>query len=363
MSAAKLASTSIDAEAKKDKSYIFRAIGQSISFSGYLKVWPEKTKEQEMPELKEGDKLKLLKLSVVEHVTTPPARYSDASLVKEMEKYGVGRPSTYAPTINTIIVRNYAQRDENKRLQPTDIAFVVTDLLSAHFKNIIDYGFTAKMETDLDKVADGKQEWQPVIAEFYHDFHDNLTKKYEEINKKDIMPEEKTDEKCDKCGAAMIVKTGRYGKFLACSAFPDCRNIKKMAGSESAFEKKESDPKLAELEKKYSGEKCEKCGSEMKVKTGKYGPFLACSGYPKCKNIKNISDDGDAVTCPICQKGKIVKKFSKRGAFYACNNYPSCKNAYWGKPTGEKCPDCGGLMIDETKSGKIKCSNKDCGKE
>lgn len=363
MSAAKIASTSIDSEASAEKKYTFRAIGQQISFPGYLKVWPEKTKEQELPAVKEGEELKLIKLNVVDHATTPPARYSDASLVKEMEKYGVGRPSTYAPTISTIIARNYAERDENKRLKPSDIAFVVTDLLSSHFNKIIDYGFTAKMENDLDQIAAGEKTWQPVIADFYQDFHENLSKKYEEINKKDIMPEEKSDEKCDKCGASMIIKTGRYGKFLACSAFPDCRNIKKMNNGGTTFEKKEADPKLAELEKKHQGEKCEKCGSEMKVKTGKYGPFLACSGYPKCKNIKNISDNENAVTCPICQKGKIVKKFSKRGAFYACSNYPNCKNAYWGQPTGKKCPDCGGLMINETKSGKIKCSNKDCGKE
>jgi len=361
MSAAKLASTAIDVEAEgKEDKYIFRAVGQSIAFPGYLKVWPEKTKEQSLPALKEGNNLSLIELVIGEHSTTPPARFSDASLVKEMEKYSVGRPSTYAPTINTIIVRNYAERDENKRLKPTDIAFVVTDLLSAHFQQVIDYGFTANMENDLDKIAEGKKEWQPVISEFYGDFHANLTKKYEEINKKDIMPEEKTDEKCDKCGAAMIVKTGRYGKFLACSAFPDCRNIKKMAGSSSPYEKKASDPKLEELEKKYAGEVCSKCGSEMKVKTGKFGPFLACSAYPKCKNIKNIGEDGKEISCPICSKGKIVKKFSKRGAFYACDNYPSCKNAYWGKPTGDKCPDCGGLMIDDTKSGKVKCSNRDC---
>ena len=176
------------------------------------------------------------------------------------------------------------------------------------------------------------------------------------------MPEETSTEVCDKCGAPMLVKTGRYGKFLACSAFPDCRNIKKMAGEGGAYEKKEPDAKTLELEKKYAGEVCDKCGSAMKVRTGKYGPFLACSAYPKCKNIKNIAQPGDGkeVTCPVCGEGKIVKKFSRRGAFWACSAYPKCKNAYWGQPTGEKCPDCEALLVTD-KGGEVKCSNKGCG--
>jgi DNA topoisomerase-1 len=363
MAPAQMASTVIDVKAEtKTDAYLFRANGQTISFPGYLKIWSENTKEQELPNLKVKDILALQSLLVSEHATTPPARYSDASLVKELEKYGVGRPSTYAPTINTIIVRNYAVRDENKKLKPTDIAFVVTNLLSEHFKKIIDYGFTAKLEDDLDEIAEGQKEWQPVVAEFYGDFHANLQKKYEEINKKDIMPEEKSTEICDKCGAEMIIKTGRYGKFLACSAFPDCKNIKSMPGGGNSGAAPENDAKTLELEKKYAGEVCDKCGSAMKVKVGKYGPFLACSGYPKCKNIKNIAEEGvKEMSCPICKTGKIVKKFSKRGAFYACNAYPKCKNAYWGQPTGEVCKDCGGLMIKDLKSGNIKCSNKECG--
>lgn len=363
MTAAKLATTTVDIEAQTNsskESYLFRANGQIISFPGFLKVWPEKTKEQALPELKEKEILELKELKVNEHATVPPARYSDASLVKEMEKHGVGRPSTYAPTINTIITRNYALRDDNKRLKPSEIAFVVTDLLSAHFKKIIDYGFTAKLEDDLDEIAEGKKKWQPVISEFYSDFHDNLLKKYEEINKKDIMPEQETTEKCDKCGAAMVMKTSRFGKFLACSNYPDCKNIKNGVSSGENGEVKK-DKALEELEKKYANEVCSKCGAKMKIKTGKFGPFLACSAYPSCKNIKNVSaGDEKEVSCPICQDGHIVKKFSKRGVFYACDNYPKCKNAYWGKPTGEKCPTCEALMVEDLKTKKIKCSNRDC---
>lgn len=366
ITAAEISSTSIEfsVESSSNKdSYLFRTSGQLITFPGYLKVWPEKTKEQTLPEIKEADELKPLSLSVNEHSTKAPARYSDASLVKEMEKYGIGRPSTYAPTINTIINRNYATRNDDKRLEPSDIAFVVSDLLSTHFKRIIDYGFTAELENSLDEIAAGKKEWQPLIAEFYQEFHSNLEKKYEEINKQDIMPEIETTEKCDKCGAPMVMKTSRFGKFLACSAFPECRNIKKEAAAPGSPEEK-IDQAIKDLEKKHKDELCSKCGSEMIVKNGKFGPFLACSAYPKCKNIKNISDgDEPEVPCPICEKGNIVKKFSRRGAFYACDNYPQCKNAYWGKPTGKKCKKCGGLMIEDLKTKKVKCSNKECGQK
>jgi DNA topoisomerase-1 len=362
MSAASLEATVIDTEAtSKQENYLLRANGQTISFPGYLKVWPEKTKEQLLPALNEGEVLNLEKIISEAHSTNPPARYSDAGLVKEMEKHGVGRPSTYAPTIATIIARNYVERDENKRLKPTEIAFVVTDLLIAHFPKIVDYQFTAQMENNLDEIAEGQRKWQPVIGEFYDEFSKNLENKYQEINKSDIMPEEQSNEVCDKCGAKMLIKTGRYGKFLACSAFPECRNIKKLGGGTDAD--KPADPKILELEKKYAGEVCDKCGAAMKVRTGKYGPFLACSAYPKCKNIKNIgSGSGKEVECPICHEGKIVKKFSRRGAFYACSNYPKCKNAYQGEPNGKDCPKCGALMI-LGKDDKAKCSNKDCKKK
>jgi len=364
MAAAQVATSVIDVEARAIKTtnhYLLRANGQIIVFPGYLKIWPEKTKEQALPVVQEKEKLNLKEIITEEHFTQPPARYSDAGLVKELEKHGIGRPSTYAPIIATIIARNYVIRDENKRLKPTDIAFVVIDLLINHFPKIVDYKFTAKLEEDLDLIANGKIKWQPLISTFYEDFSQNLENKYQEINKDDIMPIEESKEICDKCGAKMIIKTGRYGKFLACSAFPECRNIKKIQ-TDANGEKIPIDPKLAALEKKHAGEVCDKCGAEMKIKTGKYGPFLACSAYPKCKNIKNITaDNNKKIPCPICQEGEIIKKFSRRGPFYACSNYPKCTNAYSGEPTGDLCKKCTGLMI-KNKTGKSKCSNKDCKK-
>lgn len=343
--------------------YQFRANGQIIKFDGYLKIYPEASQEIVLPELKVKEELELLAIKPEQHFTKPPARYSDAGLVKELEKHGIGRPSTYAPTINTIIERNYVQRDENKRLAPTDIAFVVIDLLVEHFPKIVDYEFTAKMENDLDTIAEGEVKWQPIIKEFYEPFHANLESKYESINKNDIVPEEKTTEICDKCGAPMIIKTGRYGKFLACSAFPECKNIKSLPGTDRDKNGKADSKEIDELKEKYKAEVCSKCGAPMAVKVGKFGPFLACSAYPKCKNIKSINGVGQStgITCPVCKKGEIVQKRSRRGIFYACNQYPDCKTAFWGKPTGEKCPDCDSLLIEDAKKGEVKCSNKECG--
>ena len=242
---------------------------------------------------------------------------------------------------------------------PSAIAFTVINLLKNHFKDIVDYAFTAEMENNLDSIARGKHEWQEIIKNFYEPFHKNLELKDKEINKKDIMPEEKTNEICDKCKSRMIIKSGRFGKFLACSNYPECKNVKNLDANGKVDKKK--DEQLKELENKYKNEKCEKCESDMIIKSGRFGPFLACSAYPKCKNIKNIKENNNStgVKCPNCGKGEIVQKRSKRGVFYACDQYPDCKSAFWGKPTGEKCPNCGALMI-ETKEG-AKCSSKECG--
>jgi len=371
MPAAIMDATVIDVDAvspllNKEKAgvrYQFRATGQILKFDGYLKIYPEKSQDIELPEVKLKQFLKLIALNKEQHFTKPPARFSDAGLVKALERFGIGRPSTYAPTIATIIERNYVQRDDHKKLAPTDIAFVVNDLLVEHFPKIVDYRFTAKMEDDLDNIAAGEVKWQPVIEEFYLPFHDNLADKYREIKKQDIMPEEKSNEVCDKCGAAMIVKIGRYGKYLACSAFPECKNIKSLPNADRDKDGQPDSQEIEGLKEKYKGEVCEKCGSSMAVKVGRFGPFLACSGYPKCKNIKNINgvNNSTGIICPVCGRGEIVQKRSRRGVFYACDQYPKCKTAFWAKPTGEKCPDCGSLLVDDAKKGEIKCSNKECG--
>lgn len=351
MPPAELDQVAIDVTAGRGE---FRATGQTIFFQGYLKIYPEKSQEMLLPEVKEKDIVDLKELKPEQHFTKPPARYSDATLVKELEKYGIGRPSTYAPTISTIEARNYVGRDENKRLKPTDIAGIVIDLLVAHFPNIVDLEFTAKLENDLDEIAEGEKEWKPVLSEFYGPFHTNLTAKYEEVKKDDIMPEKLSDEKCEKCGSPMVIKTGRFGSFLGCSNFPECKNIKSMDKNSP-----EMDEKMKALTEKHKDDVCEKCGSPMAIKTGRFGPFLGCSNYPKCKNIKNLNvSEGPTITCPVCKEGNIVQKRSRRGIFYACDRYPDCKTAFNSKPTGDMCPDCGQPLV-EGKEGP-RCSSKGC---
>ena len=348
MAPAELKATTIDVQSNND--YIFRATGQTISFDGFLKLYPEKSKENLLPDLKEKQKLDCLKLDPQQHFTEPPARYSDATLVKILEEYGIGRPSTYAPTIATIEKRNYVERDENKRLKPTEISYLVIDLLVKHFKKIIDYKFTADMEDDFDKIADGKKEWKKVIADFYAHFKKNLDKKYEEVDKKKLT-EEKTDEKCEKCSSDMLIKMGRFGKFLACSNYPDCKNTKNIIQDDAGNVVVEKEETI--------DEKCEKCGSDLVKKHGRFGAFFGCSNYPDCKYIKSI-EKKSGVSCPQCKKGDIVEKRTKKGRnFFACNAYPDCKFALWSKPTGKKCPACDALVVFGAKN-TVRCSDKEC---
>jgi DNA topoisomerase-1 len=284
---------------------LFRATGQTIAFPGYLMIYPEQTQEKLLPPLIANETLQLLNLQAEQHFTQPPARYSDAGLVKQLEKHGIGRPSTYAPTIATIEARNYVVRDEHKRLEPTAIAKVVNDLLVAHFPEIVDYQFTANIEGRLDQIAHGHLSWQPVIADFYQPFHQNLETKNKQLSRQDILPDQASAEVCDKCGAPMVIKTGRYGPFLACSAFPKCRNIK------SLKEKRVSKPlpeKFQYLLTEYADHVCDKCGAAMAVKVGRYGPFLACSAFPKCRNLQKIIVKKAAATATAVKRGKKSKK-------------------------------------------------------
>lgn len=336
-------------ELSSHNGYTFRANGQIIHFDGFLKLFPDKTKENLLPQVAKDESLNCDELKPEQHFTEPPARYSDATLVKIMENYGIGRPSTYAPTINTIEERGYIERDDKKRFAPKDIAYIVNDLLVAHFPHVVDYKFTADMEDSLDEIAHGNKEWQPVIANFWGPFKENLDKKEIEISKAELT-EEKTDEKCEKCGFAMIIKTGRFGKYLSCTNYPECKHTKSLnpeeAKQESAIE--------------ASNEKCEKCGEAMILRHGRFGQFLGCSGYPKCKNIKGI-DIKMGIKCPKCGKGDIVQRRSKKRGkpFYGCNRYPDCDFAMWEKPNGEYCTECKQPLVFAPK-GVIKCSNKEC---
>lgn len=329
--------------ATDDKKFNFTSNGNVIVFDGWLKIYKNNTSEVILPPVKEGESLKLKDLQTLQHFTQPPARYSDAGLVKTLEKYGIGRPSTYAPTIATIIERNYVTREE-RRLKPTEIAFLVNDILVEHFPKIVDYQFTAKMEDDLDEIANGKNKWQKVIGDFYGPFKENLKAKEEVLDKKEIT-ETATDEKCEKCGSPMVIKIGRFGKFLACTNFPECKNTKNLGGSDGGNQE--------------INEKCPECGSPLVQRRGRFGPFIGCSNYPNCKYIKK-QEKGTGVTCPECQKGELVLKRTRKGRFfYACNRYPDCKFSLWSRPINEKCPKCGSILMVAGKD-KIKCSNKEC---
>jgi DNA topoisomerase-1 len=285
-----------------------------------------------LPKLEEGEKVDLKEIEPKQHFTQPPPRYTEASLIKVLEENGIGRPSTYAPTISTIQDRNYVTKEE-KRLHPTDMAYVVNDILVDHFSDIVDYQFTAEMEDDLDKIATGEKKWQKIIKDFYDPFIKNLENKDKTLTKKELT-EEKTSEKCEKCGSDMVIKIGRFGKFMACSNYPDCKTTKQLPGDD----KEQQEPEI-------SDEKCEKCGKPMVIKIGRYGKFLGCSGYPDCKSIKKIVKK-TGVKCPKCNKGNIVEKRTRgKKIFYACDQYPDCEFALWSKPTGDKCPECDSLLV------------------
>lgn len=263
-----LDSVSVDIEAGH---YLFRATGQQIKFDGFLKIHPLSISENLLPELSIGQILNLLKLTPSQHFTKPPAPYSEATLVKALEEYGIGRPSTYAPTLSTIQERNYVKK-ENKYLYPTEMGILINDLLTEHFPKIVDVKFTARMEEDLDKIAHGKQQWVPIIKNFYQPFEENLQKKYKEISKKEIT-EEKTDEVCEKCNKPMVIKIGRFGKFLACSGFPECKNTLPL-----------------EKEEELTDKTCPECEAQLKIRTSRFGKFFGCSNYPKCKYIEKYEN-------------------------------------------------------------------------
>ncbi|KKR48447.1 MAG: topoisomerase protein [Candidatus Magasanikbacteria bacterium GW2011_GWC2_40_17] len=334
--------TTVDIENQNQK-YTFRATGNIITFPGYMALYPDAQKETLLPELAEKDVLPLVELNNEQHFTEPPARYNDAGLVKIMEEYGIGRPSTYAPTISTIIARKYVERDEKKRFKPTDIGFLVNDILVAHFPQITDYEFTAKMEDNFDTVAQGQDNWRDIIANFYEPFAKNLEEKTQELSKKELT-EEATEEICEKCGSPMIIKIGRFGKFMACSNYPTCKNTKPLG------EEKDLPP---------IDEKCPECGSPLMRRRGRFGLFISCSDYPKCKYIKKeVKSTG--VKCPKCEKGDIIERRTRaKRIFFSCSRYPDCDFALWNKPTGEKCEVCESLMVEGAKE-KIVCSNKEC---
>ncbi|HVP36637.1 MAG TPA: type I DNA topoisomerase [Terriglobales bacterium] len=320
--------------------YTFRASASELRFDGFLKVYQEvkeengeNGEEKKLPVLKQGESLNLLKLEPEQHFTKPPARFSEATLIKELEANGIGRPSTYALIVGTIEDRKYVEK-EKKKLFPTELGKTVNRILVENFPELFDVGFTAEMEEELDRIEEGEDDWVKVLKDFYTPFKSILEEA--EKKRKEIKStiQEKTGEVCEKCGSPMVIKWGRHGRFLACSAYPECKNTKPLNSGE---------------QNQITDEKCELCGSPMVLKNGRFGKFLACSRYPECKNTKPYSL---GIPCPRGCGGFIVEKKSRKGKiFFGCSNYPKCDFATWDRPVKENCPQCGAnfLVLKESK--------------
>ena len=323
--------------------HLLRATGRVMLFDGFLVVYREgrddeaDEAEDRLPDLTEGELLDLVDVIPTQHFTQPPPRYTEASLVKALEENGIGRPSTYAATLSTLVDREYITVDQ-RRLFPTDTGIVVTDLLVEHFPQIVDLKFTADMEEELDEIARGHKEWPEVLRTFYDPFERLLEKKEKEITRDDLI-KETTDELCPKCGGPMQVKLGRYGKFLSCANYPDCKGTRQVDGKERP------EPQIA------PGETCDECGAPMLLRHGRYGEFLGCSRYPDCKFVRSKTIGG---RCPKCGEGKLSQRRTRRGkAFYGCTRYPDCDYALWTRPLDDPCPECGGTMMPDEEKGSI----------
>ena len=358
MAEALLDQTSVDISAGKGDT--FRAAGTVIRFPGFMKLYIEgvdddnEEKEGTLPPLVEGESLALQELLPEQHFTQPPPRYTEATLVKTLEEYGIGRPSTYASIMNTLVERKYCRLDK-KRFFPEDIGMVVSDLLTNHFTKYVDYNFTAALEEELDMISRGEKQWKPLMEEFWSPFYALLKQKEGEVSK-DELTTETLEEKCPECGELLAVKLGKRGKFIACTGYRSgCRYTRPLDQDNQEI----AEPVLSE-------EKCEKCGSQMLIKDGRFGKYLACSGYPACKNIQPLNKPkGTGVTCPECKEGELIEKKSRYGKmFYSCNRYPQCKFALWDLPIEQPCPKCGfPLLVKKVykRTGEfVKCPKEGC---
>jgi len=346
--------------------YIFRASGYTVKFPGFMALYEEKTddedegeKEAGLPAMSQGDMLKLLELSPMQHFTQPPARFTEASLVKLLEEKGIGRPSTWATMITTIISRGYVERD-GKNFVPTSLGEVTTKLMCDNFNDIVDYDFTARMEDALDDVENGDKDMNDVLEKFYAKFAKDLEKAEKEIEKGNYkVVAKETDIICEKCGSKMVIKNGRFGKFAACPNYPECKNTKPIDADGNLLKVEE---KAAPEEVKYAPDdmKCEKCGRRMVIKKGRFGSFYACENYPECKTTKAIAKDTN-VKCPLCGSKIVIKHGRRKTVFYSCEGYPNCKFSTWDIPLEEKCPECGGLLLRKKGKENVYCHNEKCG--
>jgi DNA topoisomerase-1 len=348
----------VDLEAGKGN--IFRANGSTLVSAGFMALYQESVDDSKgkdegerlLPPLKEGETVELLKLLPEQHFTEPPPRYSEASLVKALEEFGIGRPSTYASIISTLQSREYVEMDK-KRFIPTDVGRIVNKFLTEHFTQYVDYDFTAHLEDDLDAISRGEMDWKKTMQAFWKPFKKLVEDKDKSVDRKDVTHEQ-LDEKCPKCGGDLAIRLGRRGRFVGCNNYPECdytRNVGEDADAE---------PEVIE------GRKCPECNSDLIIRHGRYGKFIGCSSYPDCRYIEPLEKPEDTgVECPECKQGNMLKRKSRNGKiFFSCQRYPDCKYAVWNQPLNEACPSCGWpmLTLKTTKrrgTEKI-CPQKDC---
>ena len=357
--------------------HLFRAGGYTVTFPGYMALYEETVEEHvnhrdsdvqeerdaRIPALNEGMVLHSQDVAPQQHYTEPPARYNEASLVRLMEEKGIGRPSTYATVITTILSRNYVAR-EGKMLVPTQLGEITTKMMKDYFPDIVDSGFTADMENDLDNIENGTRSLHAVLHEFWGPFEKELAEAEKALGAQSLeVPVEETEHICEKCGSRMIIKNGRFGKFAACPNYPKCRNTKPL----DAVKPKENDEDVSESEQKQkaqeaaevAGMKCELCGADMVMRNGRFGSFYACSRYPECKFTKQKTKE-IGVDCPKCGKPLITRRGRVR-TFYGCSGYPACDFSSWDLPTNECCPQCGGMLFVKKSKNLLVCAKDGCG--
>jgi DNA topoisomerase-1 len=343
----------------------FRATGSTVAEPGFMRVYLEgrddsknadDDEERLLPPLERGDWVEVLAIRPEQHFTEPPPRYSEASLVKALEEFGIGRPSTYASIISTLQDRDYVTL-ENKRFQPTDVGRVVNKFLTAYFTSYVDYDFTARLEDSLDAVSRGEGDWIPVLEQFWKAFKERVDDTQENVQRSDVT-QEVIDEQCPKCGGQLSKRLGRNGLFIGCTHYPECDYTRDLHqdGETAARE-----PEIVE------GRTCPQCGAPLEIKRGRYGKFIGCSSYPKCRHIEPLEKPEDTgVACPKCNQGSLQKKRSRRGkAFYSCSTYPKCDYAVWNRPLDQPCPQCGWpiltLKVTKAKGSQLACPQKECG--
>jgi DNA topoisomerase-1 len=345
--------------------HIFRATGSTIVDPGFMAVYLEgqddnkdddkdDDKERLLPAMKEGDRLKLIAIRPEQHFTEPPPRYGEASLIKSLEEHGIGRPSTYASIIATLQQREYVDLD-NKRFRPTDVGRIVNKFLTEHFSRYVDYDFTARLEDELDEVSRGEKDWVPLLHDFWTPFHELVKTKDETVQRKDVT-QEALDENCPTCGKQLSIRLGRRGRFIGCTAFPDCDYTRSLDGDDDS-----ADTEAVE------GRNCPECESQLLIRHGRYGKFIGCSNYPKCKFIEPLLKPTDTdISCPKCNKGTMLQRKSRRGKiFYSCSKYPDCDYAVWNEPTKQACPSCNWPMLTikttKRRGSELVCPQQDCG--